>query len=190
MALLAGRNIAVFAVAATPVLTYHLDSVLTERGWTLKSVQRVTPGMARINLILVIVVLLGALLKVAVVLSPKTVDPALRAALPVAAVEYIEREQPPRQIFNSYNWGGYLLFAAPDYPVFVDGRTDLYGDAFLTQYLQTAIGGDGWRETLDSYGINTVLVEKESGLARQLRAEPGWQEVYTDALASIFVRES
>ena len=114
----------------------------------------------------------------------------MRAALPVAAVEYIEREQPPRQIFNSYNWGGYLMFAAPDYPVFVDGRTDLYGDAFLTQYLQTAIGGDGWRETLDSYGINTVLVEKDSGLARQLRAEPGWQEVYTDALASIFVRES
>ncbi len=189
MALLAGRNIAVFAVAATPVLTYHLDSVLTERGWILNTVQRVTPRMARLNLILVIVVLLGALLKVAVVLSPKLVDTALREALPVAAVEYMEREQPPHEIFNSYNWGGYLLFAAPDYPVFVDGRTDLYGDTFLTQYLQTAIGGDGWRETLDNYGINTVIIEQNSGLARQLRGEPGWQEVYTDALASIFVRE-
>ena len=29
-------------------------------------------------------------------------------------------------MFNSYNWGGYLMFKLPDYPVFVDGRTDLY----------------------------------------------------------------
>lgn len=188
MSLLAGRNIAVFAVAATPVLTYHLDSVLTERGWTLKTVQRVTPGMARLNLILVIAVLLGALLKVAVVLSPKTVDQVMRETLPVAAVDYIQQNHPPREIFNSYNWGGYLLFALPNYPVFVDGRTDLYGDTFLTQYLQTAIGGDGWHDTLDNYGVNTVIIEKESGLARQLRSDAEWQEVYTDALASIFVR--
>jgi hypothetical protein len=38
MALTAGRQIAVFAVVATPVLTYHLDAILQERGWALKPV--------------------------------------------------------------------------------------------------------------------------------------------------------
>ena len=79
-----------------------------------------------------------------------------------------------------------MAVALPNTPVFVDGRTDLYGDEFLTQYLQTAIGGDGWRDTFTQYDIQEVLIEKESGLARQLRVEPGWSEVYHDDMASIF----
>ncbi len=188
MGLLAGRNIAVFAVAATPVLTYHLDSILTERGWMLQTIQRVTPRMARINLILVIVVLLGALAKVLLVLTPKAVAADMRAYLPVGAVEYLQASSPPPNLFNSYNWGGYLIFALPGTPVFVDGRTDLYGDTFLTQYLQTAIGGDGWQDTLAQYDIHTVVIEKDSGLARRLRDTPGWTEMYSDDLASIFER--
>ncbi|MEP7293631.1 MAG: hypothetical protein ABI835_17725, partial [Chloroflexota bacterium] len=57
------------------------------------------------------------------------------------------------------------------------------------QYLQTAVGGDGWHETLEEYGINTAVIEKESGLARRLRDEPDWDEVYTDNMASVFVRD-
>jgi hypothetical protein len=188
MALLAGRNIAVFAVAATPVLTYHLDSILTERDWVFQSIQRATPLMARLNVVLVTVVLLGALAKVLLILEPKSLAADMRAYLPVDAADYIRQTQPPQPMFNSYNWGGYLMFAVPEYPVFVDGRTDLYGDAFLTQYLQAAVGGDGWRETLREYGINTVVVEKDSGLARRLRDEPGWTETYDDAMASVFIR--
>jgi hypothetical protein len=188
MSLLAGRNIAVFAVAATPVLTYHLDSILTERGWAVQPVRRVSPGMARINLILLIVVLLGCLLKVLLVLDQKTVAQEMRNYLPVGAAEYLQANPPPREMFNSYNWGGYLMFALPDTPVYVDGRTDLYGDTFLMDYLQTAIGGDNWRETLDGQGINTVVVEQGSGLARRLRDDAGWQEVYSDSMASIFER--
>jgi hypothetical protein len=188
MALLAGRNIAVFAVVATPVLTYHLDSILTERGWALQPVRRVSAGMARLNLVLLIVVLLGCLAKVLLVLNPRLVAQEMRNYLPVGAVEYLQANPPPRQMFNSYNWGGYLMFALPDTPVYVDGRTDLYGDDFLMQYLQTAIGGDGWQETLDAQGVNTVVIEQGSGLARRLRDDTAWREVYTDSMASIFER--
>jgi hypothetical protein len=186
MSLLAGRNIAVFAVAATPVLTYHLDSILSERGWLLNPVRRVSASMARLNLILLIIVLLGCAAKVLLVLTPKMVAADMRAYLPVGAVEYLQANPPPGPMFNSYNWGGYLMFALPDAPVFVDGRTDLYGDAFLTQYLNTAVGGDGWRDTFAQYGIRVAVIEKDSGLARRLREEPGWKEAYSDDLASIF----
>jgi hypothetical protein len=190
MALTAGRNIAVFAVVATPVLTYHLDSILEERGWVLKPLKTTTPRVARINLALVIIALLAALTKTLAVLDDESVAQAMEDFLPVKATEYIESEQPPQPIFNSYNWGGYLIFAAPDYPVFVDGRTDLYGDEFLTNsYFQTAIGAAGWQQTLDDYGVNTVVVEAASGLARDLRDEPAWQLDYEDDMAVIFVRE-
>ncbi|PJF27165.1 MAG: hypothetical protein CUN53_05090, partial [Phototrophicales bacterium] len=86
--------------------------------------------------------------------------------------------------------GGYLVYALPDYPVFVDGRTDLYGDALLTRYLQTALGSPGWEDTLTEYEINLVLVETGSGLALRLLDDPAWSLVYDDPLASIYVRET
>jgi hypothetical protein len=179
----------VFAVAATPVLTYHLDSILQECGWVLKTVSRATPRMVRLNFIILTVILLGCLAKVLLILEPKSLAADMRAYLPIDVSAYLNEARPPQPMFNSYNWGGYLMFAAPEYPVFVDGRTDLYGDAFLMQYLQTATGGDEWRATFEEYGINTAVIEKESGLARRLREEPGWQEVYSDTMASVFVRD-
>lgn len=190
MALLAGRNIAVFAVVATPILTYHLDAALRERGWLLQGARYATPLQARVNLALLVLVLIGAAAKVLLVLEPETVAEAQSGIFPVAAVEYLNAEQPEGHMFNSYNWGGYLMFAAPQYPVYVDGRTDLYGDTFLTDdYLNTWLGRESWRETLDHYGVNFVVIEKHAGLANQLREESGWQVAYEDDMVAIFTRE-
>jgi hypothetical protein len=190
MALLAGRNIAVFAVVATPILTYHLDAILTERGWNLKPVRSVTPRMARLNFALVTIITLGALAKVLLVLDSKSVAQAQAEYLPVQVAQYLNDERPAGPMFNSYNWGGYLMFVAPEYPVFVDGRTDLYGTEFLTTYLEAATGSPIWRETLDRYGINLVVIEARSGLARALTTEPGWRQDYADEMAVAFVREN
>ncbi|MBZ0290997.1 MAG: hypothetical protein K8L99_00370 [Anaerolineae bacterium] len=189
MSLLAGRNIAVFAVVATPVLTYHLNSVLEERGWVLNTVKRPTRMMSRLNLLLVVVIGLAALAKVLLVLDAETVRDAQADVLPLDATAYLNTTAPEGPMFNSYNWGGYLMFAAPEYPVFVDGRTDLYGDDLLTTYLRTATGGEGWRDTLDGYDIQLVFVENGSGLDRALRNEPGWTLNYEDDLAVIYTRE-
>jgi hypothetical protein len=189
MSLLAGRNIAVFAVVATPILTYHLDAMLTERNWVMQPIKRATPRMARLNAILVSVILLGALAKVLLVLDSETVTEAQRERLPVEAANYLNEARPNGPMFNSYNWGGYLMLAAPEYPVFVDGRTDLYGDGFLTSYLSVAAGRPEWRDTFDQYGINLVVVEKDGGLARALQAESGWRVDYEDDLAVVYVRE-
>ncbi|MBL8154305.1 MAG: hypothetical protein JNM70_08990 [Anaerolineae bacterium] len=189
MALLAGRNIAVFAVVATPILTVHLDDVLAERGWTVRPVQRVTARMARLNAILVAVVLLGCLAKVVLVLDAETVEEGQREFLPVQVAEYLKAANPPGLMFNSYNWGGYLMFALPDRLVFIDGRTDLYGDAFISQeYFEAARGSSGWEAILDRYDIWLVVVEAESGLARVLRDQSGWTLDYEDDLAVVFTR--
>lgn len=189
MALLAGRNIAVFAVVATPILTVYLDDVLAERGWTVRPVQRVTARMARLNAILVTVVLLGCLAKVLLVLDAETVEEGQQEFLPVQAVAYLKAANPPGPMFNSYNWGGYLMFMLPDRPVFIDGRTDLYGDAFISQeYFEAARGASDWQAILDQYGIRLVIVEADSGLARVLRDQADWMLRYEDALAAVFTR--
>ncbi len=188
MALLAGRNIAVFAVVATPVLTRHLDAILSERSWVIRSLKSVSPVMGLLNAILIGIVLMGGLGKVLWTLAPVQVAEAKAEALPLAATAYLTEHPPAGALFNSYNWGGYLMYAAPEIPVFVDGRTDLYGDTMLSRYLLAATGGDGWEEVIDEFGVSTVIIEPNSGLASKLREEDAWRSVYEDELAVIFER--
>ncbi len=188
--LLAGRNISVFALVATPILTYHLNDILVERGWDVRPIRRVTAGQARLNVILVSVILLGALAKVLLVVDTKSVSEAEHQYLPVDVTNYLKSAHLPGRMFNSYNWGGYILFNWPDELVFADGRTDVYGDEFLTKvYIPTAVGSPGWDKTLDDYQINFVAIEPESGLARELRLTPGWKVTYEDKQAVVFMRE-
>jgi hypothetical protein len=69
----------------------------------------------------------------------------------------------------------------------VDGRTDLYDDAFLRQYLRIYRADEGWEQGLDHYGIRLVIVETESGLAKALRLDPAWTCTYRDSMAAVFV---
>lgn len=190
LAMMTGRNIAVFAVAATPVLTYHLASIAAERGWLTGIVRAVTPRMARLNLALVGIIVIVCVLKVLLVMEPITLQAEIDRMLPRRAVEFIRDNPPQGHMLNAYNWGGYLMYALPEYPVFVDGRTDLYGDEFLSAYLRAARGGDNWRALLDTYAIDWVLVETGSGLAENLLQEPDWLLAYHDEQASLYVKET
>ena len=189
MALLYGRNIAVFGVAVLPQLSFWFHNVMESRGWL---VRRPVPNRraARINAILVgTVFLCVAIYAFGAVWPPNVIEKAQRDFLPVGVAEYLNSERPNGNLFNSYNWGGYLMFAAPEYPVFIDGRTDLYGE-FLRTYLDTTNAVGNWREVLDQYGVNTVAVEIGTGLDTALAVEPDWTEVYSDEKAIIYTRES
>ncbi|GAB4321839.1 MAG: hypothetical protein Kow00117_10950 [Phototrophicales bacterium] len=181
MALLYGRNIAVFAVVAMPALTVHLDAFLQEQGWDFKPRSRVSRRQARLNMLLVILVVLGVVGNTVTVLNPQTVDQVQRERLPVQAAEFIATARPAGPMFNSYNWGGYLLWALPDYPVYVDGRTDLYGSDFLLRWLRAAFGQSDWRQILDDDGINLVVIEQGSGLDDRLHEADDWAQIYPNA---------
>ena len=136
-------------------------------------------------------IVLAAALKIYLALQPAALQKAMRETLPVDAVSVLHSQRPPGALFNSYNWGGYLIFTLwPDYFVFVDGRTDLYDDDLLRQYLAIYTASDGWQERLARYDVRVVLVEADSVLARFLRREPGWREVFRDQVAALLIHET
>lgn len=190
LALSSGRNIAVFAIAATPVLSRHVNVLLTDRGWQIRARRSVTPRMALLNWVLLAFVLLGAMIKIATALDANLVRDAQREHFPVELAEAITVNPPSGKMFNSYNWGGYLMFAAPDVPVYVDGRTDLYDDAFLRQYLDIVFVREGWAQALDDQEIGFVAIESDTVLATMLRTAPGiWVEQrFDEGRSSLFVR--
>jgi len=201
-ALLAGRNIAIFALVAVPIFVRYGTSALTGQletlknvGWAQRWLQTLGQplpgkrGLAALNWLLLALVGVAALVKIYLPLAPGVVEKVARAWGPVDAVSYIQTNRLPGPLFNSYNWGGYLIFKLwPDYQVYIDGRTDLYDDAFIRRYLDVVTAGDGWQQTLDDDGINLVLIENNSVLDKFMRISSTWHEVYRDNVAAVYSR--
>jgi hypothetical protein len=191
MALLASRNIALYALVDAPILVRHLDSMLARIRWSKRSSRQIPHKIARmINVLLVLVLLIPAIIKIMIPLAPKTNAEAVRELYPQAAVEYILGSDVPGPIFNSYNWGAYVIWELyPRYLSFVDGRTDLFDDDVLEQYLSVWRGDDEWQGVLDQWGIATVMIEPQAPLRLRLEANMDWSKIYQDQQAVIFTRQ-
>jgi len=108
---------------------------------------------------------------------------------PIAAVEFLKSNRLPGPIYNRYGWGGYLIYQLyPDYRVYIDGRADVYGDAFFTEAMHVYDGIGNWREPLDKYGVRTVIIDTNVAMSTLLRNDSQWSKVYEDDQAVIFVR--
>ena len=89
--------------------------------------------------------------------------------------------------YNSYNWGGYLIWR--DVPVFVDGRADVYGDTFLFEYREAFDASGGWERPLNNFNIDYVIMERGSSLNTLLALHPDWESIYLDEIAQIYLRK-
>jgi hypothetical protein len=114
-------------------------------------------------------------------------DRSIAAQFPVAAVDFIEQaELANGRVYNTYEWGGYLIWR--HIPVFIDGRAELYGNDFFLYYLQTIRLSEQWRQPLDEWAIDYVLLKQNSPLATLLITSGEWREAYADQVARVFIR--
>lgn len=185
LSLNAGRNIALFGLAAPMVLTRHLAPLLDELGQRLgvrlpsQTSDSTTPAQSRLNWILLGVLIIAVSYKITLV-TPRAINQEhFNKTLPVDAVEFIRETQPDGQLFSSYNWGAYLLWALPEYPVFVDGRTDLYGDEIIAQWVQVVQAEDGWEQILEEWGVGVILLEPDRPVVAQLENND-WRLLHKD----------
>ncbi len=114
-----------------------------------------------------------------------------KTRFPVAAVEFLKRERIAGNIFNLDEFGDYMIFAAwPQYRVFIDGRSDMYGATQINDYRKIADGQPQWQETLDKYNISWVFFDPRAPIAAILKSQTNWSLIYSDKVASIFVRNN
>jgi hypothetical protein len=93
-------------------------------------------------------------------------------------------------ILNDYGLGGYLDFVgiAP----FIDGRTELYGEAFVVRY-HRAVSLENlpdFLRLLDEYRIEATLLMPATPAVALLDRLPDWRRVYADDIAVVHARRA
>jgi hypothetical protein len=189
-ALRSARHIPIFALIAAPILAKYLWLLLTSKGWDrwFTRPDLPTAGFALVFnfLFLLAPATVGAVKVWHFVVN----EPAYEAKnYPAAAVDFLSDNKLPGPILNRYGWGGYLIKRLyPNYRVYIDGRADVYGDAFMDEAFDTYEGRPDWREPLDRLAIRTVLISPDLALASLLANDSQWRKAYSDDRAVIFIR--
>jgi hypothetical protein len=113
------------------------------------------------------------------------------ASLPVKAAEFVANAGLTGHMFNSYHFGGYLIYRLyPAQKVFIDGRADMYGDAFINDYQEIIDVASGWEKTFDKYQIDYVIIGHDGPLWQLLQARGDFRLVYDDKHNSVLVRNA
>jgi len=100
-------------------------------------------------------------------------------------VDFLAANQLPGPLLNSYNWGSYVIWRLyPQYLSFVDGRTDLFDDEILEQYLALWRAEAGWEQAVRRWDLRLALLEPEAPLSAALQ-DAGWTKLYRDEQAII-----
>jgi hypothetical protein len=109
--------------------------------------------------------------------------------VPVTAIAHVPPQLMSQHVFNEYAFGGYLIFKGVK--VYVDGRADMYGDAFVQQYLAIAGGAQpDVDKAFKRWNITWAIVSPRDGLVHVLDAKPGWRRLYSDGYAVLFAQDA
>lgn len=108
---------------------------------------------------------------------------------PSGAVGYIRQQHLSGPMLNAFDFGGYLIWALPEEPVFIDGRADVYEwTGVMSEMERWVTFQEDSNLLLDKYHVSFCLLEAGSTAARLLSRMPNWKQVYADRISVIFVR--
>jgi hypothetical protein len=93
-----------------------------------------------------------------------------------------------KRVLNDMAFAGFLILR--DVPVFIDGRSELYGEAFgLAYYHALQLNDvDSFFNLLKTFDIDAVMLAPNTPAASLLNHMAGWQRAYWDADVVVHVR--
>lgn len=136
-------------------------------------------------------VLIGTSLVIVILAFPDRhrLDLQVEQENPVRAVNFINRSGLSGRMLNEYVYGGYLIWAAPQQRVFVDGRSDVFEwTGILADYAKLMLLQADPKILLDKYRVDFCLLPRGAPLGRVLPFLSGWTKIYSDDSSIIFAR--
>jgi hypothetical protein len=113
---------------------------------------------------------------------------------PIAATEFVREHNLEKNIYNTYDWGGYMAFKLyPDYLMFWDGRQN---SAEMFQLGWNVMAGKpNWQKILDKFSVKTIVTRASTidtgqkyPLLDRLRVNLDWSLVFNTESSMVFVK--
>jgi len=197
MGLYSGRNIPLFAIVAAPLLACGLADLVEQFADRFEFIKKFQTLENRIQttdktlkgflwpVFIVFVTILG--LSVGYRFDSEslgyTIDPNV---FPVEAVDWLEENPQEGEMFNFFTWGGYLEYRLwPGKRVFIDSKSDFYGEDFVRQYVQVINTQEGWEDIIEQYSVDWAILPLNELAAEAMQLELGWETQYKDDTAVI-----
>jgi tetratricopeptide (TPR) repeat protein len=114
---------------------------------------------------------------------------------PDGTVQFIKEHEIQGNIFNSFDYGGFLLWhLSPQLKVFIDGRVPtVYSEDFFWLHRQGLENEGVWKKLVDEYDIDIVLIDDTRDVGyrifvKQLDEDPSWSLVTFDDVALLYLK--
>lgn len=201
MGLYSGRNLPLFAIVTAPLLASNANEWLRDAESRSKLIRIIREKDAHIQkienqlsgyfwpLLGIIFAVVGSYLgfRFDYQKSGYAFDPDV---FPIEAVNWLEENPQSGNMFNLFQWGGYIEYRLwPEEQVFIDSKSDFYGEQFVRQYEKVFNTDEGWEQVLEEYNIEWALIPPETITARTLQRDLGWEVVYKDETAVILRKD-
>jgi hypothetical protein len=174
------RMVFLFGILAMPVLCRLLAAAWNRR----------QPNRNRI-LLNAVVITIATWVIVQRFPSSRELTEQVNKGNPVNALNFVRRSGLSGRMLNDYNFGGYLIWAAPERKVFADGRADVYEwSGVLKDYAKFINLLEDPGILLDKYHIDYCLLDRNAPISRLMQLSPGWKSVYSDEMSMVFVRSA
>lgn len=181
------RFTALFSVATAPIVAGNLQQ--------LSSIATLTSTSSRKWIMGIFLLLLVILLSIHEIKR----NPILVFGLgqgegfPRKAIKFIKQHPIKGNIYNSYVFGGYLIWGLyPEGKVFVDGRAELYDNEFQKAFI-SGISLNKWFEAINrldiTYAVIAYTAEGLDPIGRQIATDPNWVLIYWDNASRVYVRD-
>jgi hypothetical protein len=171
MGLLYMRTVPVMAIAVAPLAATALQSFSGPRRSYLKPSARLAFLSSAVALLAI--PMAGSALASAAAPHPTGGLPGTTAAGVLSATHAVEALPGRVRLFNQYELGGWLLWAARDTSPVVDGRADVYSVEHFRGYMDALKMKPGWREFVEDADVDAAFLAEAAPLAAGLQLI-GW----------------
>ncbi|MGA2595571.1 MAG: hypothetical protein ABSH09_01035 [Bryobacteraceae bacterium] len=112
-----------------------------------------------------------------------------KEVFPTAIVAHNSKLFETGRILTTDQWGDYLIFHYyPRIKVYVDGRSDFYGEQLGDEYMHILQLSSDWKRIFERRGFDVVLLPSHWPVVEVLRGNPEWHVVEETTKAVLFLR--
>ena len=135
-----------------------------------------------------LVVLFGVGMTVAIPHERARLELGICEELMPGLARIAELRRPEDRMFNDPTSGSCLLLVDPKAKLFIDPRFDFYGGDFLAEAAAVMRLERDWREVLDRWGVDSVMMRRAWPLAAELDRAEDYEELFDDGIIAYYRR--